>query len=226
MAIDAIAGERTTPLLLRLASASAPASAVFPNATLIARTHSGQRREYVIDAIPFAPVNRAEVRRFAEEVDRAFLPRPQGAQPSIAMVTSAPETELPAAFRAYRQVLKTSGQNVAAVLCGEGGGEYFFVVALWAAIRAGWREGFSAALRVSLGEGVEAAKRRIEEGSMYSRFIVDGDPDPELAGQVRAFIAQLKLSQPKAFDFEVGPARTRTVTEAAAIVEAAATLRG
>jgi hypothetical protein len=227
IAIDAIAPGQATPLLLRLASASAPASAVFPNAMLIARTHSGQRREYVINAVPFGPSNHAEVLRFAEDVDRAFLPRPLGAQPSIAIATREPETELPAAFQAYRQALKTHGQNLAAVLCADSDPEHLFVAALWAAIRTGWREGFSAVLLVSLDEGIGAAKRRIEHGSMYSKFILDGDPDPEVASGIRGFIAQLKLTQqPKAFDFEAGASRLRTVTQAASIAEAVAAMRG
>jgi hypothetical protein len=129
MAIDTEAA----PMLLRVAPASSPASGLFPGAMLIGRMRPGGGREIVINAIPFHSSDHENVRTFVEQVDRAFLPRPQG--PQSAIVVEGPD--FAAAFRAFRAILKTTGLNLAAI-AGD------FDVALWSAIRAGWREGWNA----------------------------------------------------------------------------------
>jgi len=129
MAIDT----ESAPMLLRIALASSPASGLFPGAMLIGRMRPGGGREIVINAIPFNSSDRENVRTFVEKVDRAFLPRPQG--PQSAIVVEGPD--FAAAFRAFRAILKTTGLNLAAI-AGD------FHVALWSAIRAGWREGWNA----------------------------------------------------------------------------------
>ncbi len=124
---------QTAPMLLRIALASSPASGLFPGAMLIGRMRPGGGREIVINAVPFHSSDRESVRTFAEQVDRAFLPRPQG--PQSAIVVEGPD--FAAAFRAFRAILKSSGLNLAAI-AGD------FDAALWSAIRAGWREGWNA----------------------------------------------------------------------------------
>lgn len=124
---------QTAPMLLRIALASSPASGLFPGAMLIGRMRPGGGREIVINAVPFSPADHENVRTFAEQVDRAFLPRPQG--PQSAIVVEGPD--FAAAFRAFRAILKSSGLNLAAI-AGD------FDAALWSAIRAGWREGWNA----------------------------------------------------------------------------------
>ncbi len=116
IAVDSCMAGTTTPLLLRMALASAPASALFPNATLITRTRSGHNQEFVINAIPFSPGNHKEIGLYVEEVDRGFMPRPHGAQSAVAVIPENPEAAVPAAFQAYRRILRDSGQNVAAVV--------------------------------------------------------------------------------------------------------------
>jgi hypothetical protein len=129
LAIDTQSG----PMLLRIALASSPASGLFPGAMLIGRMRPGGGREIVINAVPFNFTDRESVRTFAEQVDPTFLPRSQGPQSAIVVegIDSA------AAFRAFRAILKSAGLNLAAIA-----GDYD--IALWSAIRAGWREGWNA----------------------------------------------------------------------------------
>jgi hypothetical protein len=128
-----LAIEAQSPLLLRIALASSPASGLFPGAMLIGRMRPGGGREIVINAVPFNFTDRESVRTFAERLDPTFLPRSQGPQSAIV----AEGTDFPAAFRAFRAILKSTGLNLAAIA-----GDY--EIALWSAIRAGWREGWNA----------------------------------------------------------------------------------
>jgi hypothetical protein len=129
VAIDTL----SAPMLLRIALASSPASGLFPGAMLIGRMRPGGGREIVINAVPFDSSDHESVRTFAEQVDRAFLPRPQG--PQSAIISEGPD--FAAAFRAFRAILKSAGLNLAAIAGN-------FDAALWSAIRAGWREGWNA----------------------------------------------------------------------------------
>jgi len=128
-----IAIDAQAPMLLRIALASSPASGLFPGAMLIGRMRPGGGREIVINAVPFSFTDRESVRTFAEQVDPAFQPRSQG--PQSAMVVEGPDFD--SAFRAFRAILKSTGLNLAAIA-----GDYD--IALWSAIRAGWREGWNA----------------------------------------------------------------------------------
>src|SRR5262249_12038016 len=101
------------PLMLRMALASSPSSGLFPNAILIGRMRPGGGREIVVNAIPFASTDYENIRTFAEKVQRAFLPRPQGALPAIAAGNRHPEISLPAVFHGFRAILKTRGMNLA-----------------------------------------------------------------------------------------------------------------
>lgn len=132
-AVDAQDGQA---LLLHMAPASAPASGLFPKSLLLARVRSAADREVVVNAIPFSPAHGEHVRIYAERVNTAFLPRPSGSQPAVIVCGGRPEVVMPGAFEAFRAILKRTGRKVAA-LAGN------VETALWAAIRAGWREGFN-----------------------------------------------------------------------------------
>ncbi len=107
LAVDAIsASGQARSLLLRLAMASSPSSGFFPNAILIGRMRPGGGREVVVNAIPFDSTDSEAILTFAQHVDPAFLPRPQGAQPAVAVGNRHPEISLPAAFDAFRRLLK------------------------------------------------------------------------------------------------------------------------
>src|SRR5438477_494828 len=165
----AVDGRNSQPLLLHIAMASAPTSGIFPNALLIGRMRASGK-EIVVNSIPFASKDWENVRRYTTQVDTAFLPRPQGARPAIAVGNRHPEISLPAAFEAFRTILKTTGVNMAstvqlsatremttdeAIAARDGENptaaghtrvsiRHLYHAGLWAAIRSGWREGYNA----------------------------------------------------------------------------------
>src|SRR5437899_101257 len=165
----AVDGRDSQPLLLHIALASAPTSGVFPRALLIGRMRAAGR-EIVVNSTPFSSKDWETVGLFAQQVDRAFLPRPQGAGPAIAVGNRHPEISLPAAFDAFRAILKISGVNMAstvqlsatremstddAISARDGENptaaghtrvsiRHLYHAGLWAAIRSGWREGYNA----------------------------------------------------------------------------------
>ena len=162
-------GRNAEPLLLHIALASAPTSGIFPNPLLIGRMRAAGR-EIVVNSIPFASKDWENVSRYAQQVDSAFLPRPQGARPAIAVGNRHPEISLPAAFEAFRTILKNTGVNMAstvqlsatremttddAIAARDGENptaaghtrvsiRHLYHAGLWAAIRSGWREGYNA----------------------------------------------------------------------------------
>jgi hypothetical protein len=165
----AVDGRDTRPLLLHIALASAPTSGVFTRALLIGRMRAAGR-EIVVNSIPFASSDWENVSRYAREIDTAFLPRPQGTRPAIAVGNRHPEISLPAAFEAFRTILKNTGVNMAstvqlsatremttddAIAARDGENpaaaghtrvsiRHLYHAGLWAAIRSGWREGYNA----------------------------------------------------------------------------------
>src|SRR5580692_3127521 len=87
-------GRNSQSLLLHIALASAPTSGIFPNALLIGRMRASGK-EIVVNSIPFASKDWENVSRYVAQVDTAFLPRPQGARPAIAVGNRHPEISLP-----------------------------------------------------------------------------------------------------------------------------------
>ncbi|MBI4873441.1 MAG: hypothetical protein HY822_02270 [Acidobacteria bacterium] len=220
LAADSLAGPAPAPLLLHLASSSAPFSALFPKAMLVARMQPVGGREVVVNAIPFGPRDTANLRAYAEKLDRAFLPRPQGALPSIAAASARPETGFPAAFEAFRQIRQAGGANWAAVAGDAGAG-------LWAAIRAGWREGYTALagrLAVPADGNLAGFAETVREQDLCSRFIVDpsaaldAGTDAELEGRfdralpLCAEIFDLIRRIRRSFDFELALDRSPAPT--------------
>lgn len=208
LAVDGLAGGAPRPLLLRLAPASAPASGLFPNSQLIVRRRAASGLEIVVTAIPFSTRDYEALRTFAEQVDDAFLPRPQGTRPAVAAGNRHPEICLPAIFEAYRTILKNTGLNLAstpqlsatremtteealAVRDGEdptAAGHtrvsirHLYHAGLWAAIRAGWREGYTAeadhiiitgATDDDIRRSVEAGKEAIRQAAGFTKFTTD-----------------------------------------------------
>jgi len=110
------------------------------------------------------------LRAFAEQIDRAFLPRPQGDLPAIAAGNRHPEISLPAIFAGFGDILQRTGRNVAStvqlsatremttseeIAQRDGSNptapghtrvsiEHLYHAGLWAAIRAGYRSGYNA----------------------------------------------------------------------------------
>jgi hypothetical protein len=203
----AVDGRNSQPLLLHIALASAPTSGVFPNALLIGRMRASGK-EIVVNSIPFASKDWENVGRYATQVDKAFLPRPQGPRPAIAVGNRHPEISLPAAFEAFRTIFKKTSVNMAstaqlsatremttddAVASRDGENptaaghtrvsiRHLYNAGLWAAIRAGWREGYNAEADHFIVSGntpdeisrsVESAKEGIRQAAGYTKFTTD-----------------------------------------------------
>jgi hypothetical protein len=190
LAVDAQKGE---PLLLHLALAAAPASGFFPRSVLIARTRTVAGREIIVNAVPFGPQDRENVRKFAEQVNRDFEPRPKGAHASVALAGS---NGLAAAFDAWRAILKRTGVNLASVEIPAAS----YHAALWAAIRAGWREGYTAAPDACVEDAREAA--------LWSRFPIAAVPQLPALERVEKLCAAVRSAKnaarrSRSFDLEI-----------------------
>jgi hypothetical protein len=193
LAVDGAAG---SPQLLYVALSTAPTSSIFHKPLLIGRMSRVHGAECVINATPFAATDRQNIDLFASKINGAFLPRPQGSRVEVTVNGDAT-----AAFEAFRAVYKRRGKNVAAFA-----GDYH--AGLWAAIRAGWRQGYAAVVEVAAG----SSSGDIRPHAAASRFAVDisglerFEPALKAAEQVHEQIRQaragLKLSG--TFEFQVG----------------------
>ncbi len=159
-----VADARHGSILLRIALASSPSSGLFPKAVLIGRMRTRSGREVVINAARFSPADHDHLRTFSEQVDTSFLPRPQGGLPSIAVQCRNPAAMLPAAFQAFRSVLKRLGINVAAVQV-QSEYEDSYYATLWSAIRLGWRDGYTIGAEIDAATDVSTLAR-------YTKFTV------------------------------------------------------
>ncbi len=161
-----------------------------------------------VETLPFAPTDREAVRRFAETIDRSFLPRPQRDQPAIAVGNRHPEISLPAAFDAFGRILETTGVNMASTvqlsatremtterrLASRSGEdpteightrvsiEHLYHAGVWAAIRAGWRHGYTAeadhfiisgAGEDEIARSIEQTQEAIRAAAGYTKFTTD-----------------------------------------------------
>jgi hypothetical protein len=203
LAADGASGE---PLLLHLAPAAAPSSALFPNPLLIGRMRASGGREVVVNAIRFGPEDRERLRTFAGKIDPAFLPRPQASRTAVTAANCHPAISLPAAFDAFRSIYRKTGVNLASAaglpegaaateeqIAARDGEDplaqgwtrvsfaQLYHYGLWAAIRAGWREGYSAEAGIlvagatpdEIARSVEQAQEAIREAARYTRFSID-----------------------------------------------------
>lgn len=220
MAVDGIAAKPAQPLLLHIALASSPTSSLFPQAMLIGRMRPGGGREIVVNAVPFSSHDGDRIRTFAEQLNRAFLPRPQGGQAAIAVGNRHPEISLPAAFTAFRTILRKSGLNLASTVQLSATREmstddvieardgenptatghtrvsirHLYETGLWAAIRAGWRDGYNAEADHFIITGnndreialsVEKTKEAILHAAGYTKFTTDTSRLFELEADTR-----------------------------------------
>ena len=193
LAVDGVSSAGVVqPFLLHMALSSAPASAHFAKPILIGRMRPGGGREIVVNAIPFGPGDIEAVRTFGEQVDRGFLPRPQGHLSSISTTIEDPFRDLPQAFEAYAAALDEFRANLAAPIRVEDSGEALeasYAWALWAAIRAGWREGYTieACLHITGDDGASFEQFRsfIRQASAYTKFTLDLTPLIEAAEGIR-----------------------------------------
>ena len=230
--VDAQSQQGPRPFLLHIALASSPASGLFPDAILIGRMRPGGGREIVVNAIPFGPNDHYNVRVFAEQIDRGFLPRPQAKQTLVVVGSADPEAGIPAAFEGFRQVQRTYGVNLACPvqISADAGADSLsnaFHLGLWSAIRAGWRDGYGAELSLSLhatnAESLAATRSMIRTAAGFTRFALqlgsasDVEAAEAIYDEVRAVRAQQESW--KHFDFELSFAKPSGTQDATSVLE-------
>ncbi len=169
LAVDAVAEGESTPLLMHVAMNSSAAGKLLAEPVRTERVQV-EGKEALLSFIPFSSHDHESIRKFAEQLDRAFLPRPQRSQPAVAAGNRHPEISLPAVFSAYRTILDRLHVNMASTVqlsatremttddaIEQRDGEnpvatghtrvsirHLYHTGLWAAIRSGWREGYNA----------------------------------------------------------------------------------
>ncbi len=143
LAVDGLAGAEPVPLLLHMAPAASPAAGLFPKPLLIGRMRPVAGREIVLNAIAFAPADTQAVSTFATAITTAFLPRAHGAVPLIWVDTGGDPAAACEALNAFRSLQRATGLNVAGLRLSSAALEFWPLV--WAAVRAGYREGYSLA---------------------------------------------------------------------------------
>ena len=163
----AVDGEQGMPHLLYIALANAPTSSIFHKPLLVGRMRRHNGPEFVINSIPFGATDHENLEKFAARVDSGFLPRPQGLRAAIT-VAGCPA----AAFEGFRAILKRTGKNLAAICPAVGApGLDAYYAGLWAAIRAGWREEWTAGIEIDVeAESLENAKQAIVDTARFTRF--------------------------------------------------------
>ncbi len=170
LAIDALDGTSTQPLLVQMSPASVIPAARFGNPLRADHLRLSGGREVDLKAYSFTSRDHANLRTFAEEVAPTFLPRPQRELPAIAAGNRHPEISLPAVFAGFRTILEKLGVNMAStvqlsatremttdnVIAARDGEDpvavghtrisirHLYHAGLWAAVRAGWRAGYTA----------------------------------------------------------------------------------
>jgi len=206
LAVDAPHG---APWLLHMAPAAAPTSAIFAKPLLIGRMRRATGPEIVLNAVPFGARDHDIIGRFVQHINPVFQPRAQGGRPAIVMEAS------PAAFEGFRGILKSGNRNLAAIELDAAAVADSYHAALWTAIRAGWREGFSAGITVPLsGAEPGQVKETIRQAAPLTRFtaavgpvVGPGGVTPALQAAerlhelIRQTRAAARITRP--FDFEL-----------------------
>jgi len=207
LAADAVADGKATPLLLHVAVDSSPSEKLLAKPARIERLQV-DGKEVLLSFIPFGSHDYDTIRAFAEQLERAFLPRPQRSLPAVAAGNRHPEISLPAVFDAYRTILNKLHVNMASTVQLSATREmttedaleardgenpvatghtrvsirHLYHTGLWAAIRSGWREGYTAEADHFIVSGnsveevvqsVDMVKSAIRHAAGYSKFTTD-----------------------------------------------------
>ncbi len=178
-----------------------------PNHRLLvfARSPGG---EVECESQPFGPADHPRIREFAEKIEPRVLPRPQKDRPAVAVGNRHPEIALPAAFAAFGRILEQTGVNMASTVqlsatremtteeaitarSGEDPTEightrvsieHLYHCGLWAALRAGWRHGYTAeadhfiisgSTPKAIAASTEATREAIRRAAGYTKFTTD-----------------------------------------------------
>ncbi len=220
LAVDAIGANAVRPLLLMFCSGPVAASRRFANPLLAMHLHLPGGREVGVKGYAFSSYDHDAISLFAREVAPVFLPRPQRALPAIAVGNRHPEISLPAAFAAFGTILEKFGVNWAStvqlsatremttdeVITARSGEDpvavghtrisirHLYHAGLWAAIRAGWRSGYTAeadhfivsgSTEAEIARSVEMVKEAIRQAAGYTKFTTDTSRLFELESDLR-----------------------------------------
>jgi hypothetical protein len=185
---------------------------------------------------PFASTDYQNIEAFAERIDRSFLPRPQRDRPAIAAGNRHPEISLPAVFAGFEDILRETGKNLASTVQLSATREmttqediaqrdgrnpiapghtlvsirHLYHAGLWAAIRAGFRDGYTAeadhfiisgANQDEIENSVRKVKKAIIEAAGFTKFTTDSSrvfdlradsrhPDPWSATEIDELFQQ------------------------------------
>jgi hypothetical protein len=208
LAADGIDGSTFQPVLLQMYFGPASAAGRFAHPVREESLQLPGGREAGLKAYSFASTDHEAITTFAREVAPAFLPRPQRALPAIAAGNRHPEISLPAAFAAFGTILEKFGVNWAstvqlsatremttdAAIAARSGDDpvavghtrvsirHLYHAGLWAAIRAGWRAGYTAeadhfivagSTDAEIARSVEMVKEAIRHAAGYTKFTTD-----------------------------------------------------
>ena len=220
MAVDAVGGNTVQPLLLLFRSGPVATAGRFANPLLAMHVHPPGGRELGVKGCSFTSYDHDAIGVFAREVAPVFLPRPQRALPAIATGNRHPEISLPAAFAAFGTILEKFGANWASTvqlsatremttddaIAARSGDDpvavghtrvsirHLYHAGLWAAIRAGWRAGYTAeadhfivsgSTDAEIARSVEMVKEAIRHAAGYTKFTTDTSRLFELESDVR-----------------------------------------
>ena len=220
LAIDAINADAVEPLLLQVSLRPAAGSERFAYPLLDLHAQLSGGCEVGLKAYSFASQDHETISTFVQEVAPVFLPRPQRALPAIAAGNRHPEISLPAAFTAFGMILDKFGANWASTvqlsatremttddaIAARSGEDpvavghtrvsiqHLYHAGLWAAIRAGWRSGYTAeadhfivsgSTETGIARSVEMVKEAIHHAAGYTKFTTDTSRLFELESDLR-----------------------------------------
>lgn len=220
LAVDAVEHAAVVPLLFRISTAPESGCQRFSHPVLSERIRMARGGEIELSAYRFTSADHDKIGAFAEQVAPAFLPRPQRALPAVAVGNRHPEISLPAAFEAFRAIQKRMNVNMASTVqlsatremttqeaLDARDGEnptaaghtrvsirHLYHAGLWAAVRSGWREGYTAEADHFIVSGntpeeiarsVNVVKEAIRQAAGYTKFTTDTSRLIELAADPR-----------------------------------------
>jgi hypothetical protein len=208
LCVDLLEGGNRRPVLVQIAPSSNVVMSRFQTVAEHFRVSPSGGTEVLIRCFPFTSRDHASIRLFAEQVSRVFLPRPQRTLPAVAVGNRHPEVSLPAAFEAFGTIMNRIGANLASTvqlsatremtteeaLAARDGENptaaghtrvsihHLYHTGLWAAIRSGWREGYTAEAdhfivsgntAAEIARSVETVKEAIRHAVGYTKFTTD-----------------------------------------------------
>lgn len=220
LAVDVFGGNAVQPLLLQLSAGLPAAADRFANPAWEMVLHLAGGADAKLTAYSFTSHDHDTIGAFARDVAPAFLPRPQRALPAIATGNRHPEISLPAAFAAFGTILEKFGANWASTvqlsatremttddaIAARSGDDpvavghtrvsirHLYHAGLWAAIRAGWRAGYTAeadhlivsgSTDAEIARSVEMVKETIRHAAGYTKFTTDTSRLFELESDLR-----------------------------------------